>query len=101
MTIIPNLSIDLQIVVWSYLHGSKNYDVLDTKNSLLSIVMFQYLPRLVRSIPLTTELRRNGGIITETAWAGAVYYLLWYMLASHVSRWSLLLLFMKFLIPFF
>ncbi|XP_074564305.1 putative cyclic nucleotide-gated ion channel 5 isoform X2 [Curcuma longa] len=76
-----------QIVVWSYLHGSKNYDVLDTKDSLLSIVMFQYIPRLVRSIPLTTELGRNGGIFAETAWAGAVYYLLWYMLASHVSRY--------------
>ncbi|XP_042396275.1 probable cyclic nucleotide-gated ion channel 5 isoform X1 [Zingiber officinale] len=76
-----------QIVVWSHLHGSKNYDVLDTKNSLLSIVMFQYIPRLVRSIPLTTELGRNGGIFAETAWAGAVYYLLWYMLASHVSHY--------------
>ncbi|KAG6509232.1 hypothetical protein ZIOFF_034623 [Zingiber officinale] len=48
--------------------------------------------RIMISIPLTTELGRNGGIFAETAWAGAVYYLLWYMLASHVvgAFWYLL-----------
>lgn len=34
--------------------------------------------------PLTTELKRTAGVFAETAWAGAAYYLLLYMLASHV-----------------
>ncbi|CAL9156836.1 unnamed protein product [Musa hybrid cultivar] len=81
-----------QFVVWSFLHRSTDSDVLDTKNSLLFIVMLQYIPRLVRTFPLTAELRRTAGIFAETAWAGAAYYLLWYMLASHIvgAFWYLL-----------
>lgn len=36
-------------------------------------------------VPLTSELKRTAGVFAETAWAGAAYYLLLYMLASHVS----------------
>jgi len=39
-------------------------------------------------VPLTSELKRTAGVFAETAWAGAVYYLLLYMLASHVSVFS-------------
>ncbi|XP_074582375.1 putative cyclic nucleotide-gated ion channel 5 [Curcuma longa] len=81
-----------QVVVWSYLNGSKNSSALDIKNSLLFIITFQYIPRMARTFPLTIELRRTAGIFAETAWAGAVYYLLWYMLAGHVvgAFWYLL-----------
>ncbi|CAA6671564.1 unnamed protein product [Spirodela intermedia] len=48
------------------------------------IVIFQYLPRLVRIIPLYREVTRTSGIITQTAWAGAAFNLILYMLASHV-----------------
>jgi len=41
-------------------------------------------------VPLTSELKRTAGVFAETAWAGAVYYLLLYMLASHVSVFFLL-----------
>ncbi|KAG6480228.1 hypothetical protein ZIOFF_063708 [Zingiber officinale] len=52
----------------------------------------QYIPRLFRIIPLTSELKRTAGVFAETAWAGAAYYLLWFMLACHVvgSFWYLL-----------
>jgi hypothetical protein len=56
-----------------------------TKNILGFIVFFQYLPRLFRIFPLTSQMVRNTGVLLETAWAGAAFNLLLYLLASHVS----------------
>ena len=64
---------------------------LNTKNLLKVIVIFQYVPRLLRMIPLYKEVTRTSGILTETAWAGAAFNLLLYMLASHVSLYYILL----------
>ncbi|RDX71095.1 putative cyclic nucleotide-gated ion channel 5, partial [Mucuna pruriens] len=81
-----------QIVVWRFLQRSKGSDVLATKQALLFIILFQYVPRFLRMVPLTSELKRTAGVFAETAWAGAAYYLLLYMLASHIvgSFWYLL-----------
>ncbi|WOK94027.1 putative cyclic nucleotide-gated ion channel 5 [Canna indica] len=81
-----------QIVVWMFLHRSKGYDVLDTKNAIFAIVVLQYIPRLSRMRPLTSELKRTAGVFAESAWAGAAYYLLCYMLACHIvgAFWYLL-----------
>ncbi|KAJ8627190.1 hypothetical protein MRB53_020497 [Persea americana] len=81
-----------QIVIWRFLHGSKGSDVLSTKDALRYIVLLQYIPRFLRIIPLNSELKRTAGVFAETAWAGAVYYLLWYILASHIigAFWYLL-----------
>lgn len=57
---------------------------LNTKNLLKFVVIFQYIPRVLRIYPLYTEVKRTSGILTETAWAGAAFNLLLYMLASHV-----------------
>lgn len=57
---------------------------LNAKGLLMLIVVLQYVPRLVRIIPLYLDVTRTAGIITETAWAGAAFNLLLYMLASHV-----------------
>lgn len=75
----------LQIVVWRFLNSSDGSDVLSTKRALFFIVLLQYIPRLFRMLPLSSELKRTSGVFAETAWAGAAYYLLLYMLASHVS----------------
>lgn len=75
----------MQIVVWRFLRRSNGSDVLATKQALLFIVLVQYIPRFLRVSPLTSELKRTAGVFAETAWAGAAYYLLLYMLASHVS----------------
>ena len=77
----------LQIVVWRFLHSSDGSDVLSTKQALFFIVLLQHMPRLFRMLPLSSELKRTSGVFAETAWAGAAYYLLLYMLASHVSAW--------------
>ncbi|CAJ1944842.1 unnamed protein product [Sphenostylis stenocarpa] len=81
-----------QIVVWRFLLRSKGSDVLATKQALLFIILFQYVPRFLRMVPLTSELKRTAGVFAETAWAGAAYYLLLYMLASHIvgAFWYLL-----------
>ncbi|KAL1127968.1 hypothetical protein V6Z11_A13G215300 [Gossypium hirsutum] len=73
-----------QIVVWRFLHGSNGSDVLATKQALFFIVLFQYIPRFLRVIPLTSEMKRTTGVFAETAWAGAAYYLVLYMLCSHI-----------------
>ncbi|GLT46660.1 hypothetical protein SLA2020_204030 [Shorea laevis] len=54
-----------------------------TKESLKYIIFCQYIPRIVRIVPLYIEVTRTSGIITETAWAGAALNLFLYMLASH------------------
>ncbi|XP_051140698.1 probable cyclic nucleotide-gated ion channel 5 [Andrographis paniculata] len=78
-----------QIVVWRYLHSS---DVFATKQALFYIILLQYIPRFIRILPLISELKRTSGVFAETAWAGAVSYLLLYMLASHIvgSFWYFL-----------
>ncbi|KAJ9162961.1 hypothetical protein P3X46_022689 [Hevea brasiliensis] len=81
-----------QIIVWRFLQRSKGSDVLATKQALLLIILLQYIPRFLRIIPLTSEMKRTTGVFAETAWAGAAYYLLLYMLASHIvgAFWYLL-----------
>lgn len=69
------------------MHRSQGSDVLGTKRALVIIVFVQYIPRFVRFVPLTSELKKTAGTFAETAWAGAAYYLLWFLLASHVSSW--------------
>ncbi|KAI3684362.1 hypothetical protein L6452_33585 [Arctium lappa] len=81
-----------QIVVWRFLHRSKGTGVLGTKKALLWIVIVQYIPRSLRILPLFSELKKTVGVITETAWAGAAYYLVWFVLAGHIfgAFWYLL-----------
>ncbi|KAL3622379.1 putative cyclic nucleotide-gated ion channel 7 [Castilleja foliolosa] len=81
-----------QIVVWRFLHQAHDSDVLGTKRALVIIVFLQYIPRFVRFVPLSSELKKTAGVFAETAWAGAAYYLLWFLLASHVvgALWYLL-----------
>jgi cyclic nucleotide gated channel len=70
------------LVVLPRLVGS---EVMKAKIVLLIIIICQYVPRLLRIIPLYLQITRSAGILTETAWAGAAFNLLIYMLASHVS----------------
>lgn len=57
----------------------------NTKNVLRFIIIFQYIPRLYLVFPLSSQIVKATGVVTETAWAGAAYNLMLYMLASHVS----------------
>ncbi|KAL3691067.1 hypothetical protein R1sor_004718 [Riccia sorocarpa] len=81
-----------QVVIWVFIPLMKGTTADNTKNALRLIVFFQYLPRLFRIFPLTSQMVKTTGIVMETAWAGAAYNLLLYMLASHVvgACWYLL-----------
>lgn len=72
----------MQFLVWFFTNGK---DVRHTNSAVIWIILIQYVPRFVRFIPLTSEMKRTAGVFAETAWAGAAYYLLWFVLASHVS----------------
>jgi cyclic nucleotide gated channel len=74
-----------QLVIWIITPTMSGSTAVATKNMLGFIVFFQYLPRLFRIFPLTSQMVRNTGVLMETAWAGAAYNLLLYLLASHVS----------------
>lgn len=81
-----------QIVIWLVLPRQNGSTATSAKNVLRFITIFQYLPRLFMIYPLTSQIVKETGVVTETAWAGAAYNLLLYMLASHVlgASWYLL-----------
>ncbi|VFQ87272.1 unnamed protein product [Cuscuta campestris] len=81
-----------QIVVWRFLHGSQGSDVLGTKKALVIVVILQHIPRFLRFVPLNSDLKKTSGVFAETAWLGAAYYMLWFILASHTfgAYWYLL-----------
>ncbi|XP_051113274.1 protein CNGC15b [Andrographis paniculata] len=81
-----------QVLIWAViptLHGST---MMNTKNVLRFIIIFQYIPRFFLIFPLSSQIVKATGVVTETAWAGAAYNLMLYMLASHIlgACWYLL-----------
>ncbi|XWS76884.1 hypothetical protein CRYUN_Cryun01aG0216300 [Craigia yunnanensis] len=81
-----------QVVILIITPTIKSSVSLVTKDLLESVIMCQYVPRIIRIFPLYKEVTRTSGILTETAWAGAALNLFLYMLASHVvgAFWYLL-----------
>lgn len=80
-----------QFMIWVVIPNlTTNTPSIDTKNALRFIVFLQYFPRLFRLFPMTSKIINTTGVLMETAWAGAAFNLLLYMLASHVSRSDLL-----------
>ncbi|CAN6569586.1 unnamed protein product [Malus baccata var. baccata] len=73
-----------QVVILIFIPKLGGSKMLNTKNLLKFVVLFQYFPRFIRIYPLYREVTRASGILTETAWAGAAFNLFLYMLASHV-----------------
>ncbi|PKI51958.1 hypothetical protein CRG98_027610 [Punica granatum] len=81
-----------QLLIWIIIPNLKGSSITNTKNVLRFIIIFQYLPRLFLIYPLSSQIIKAHGVVTETAWAGAAYNLTLYMLASHVlgACWYLL-----------
>ncbi|MQL99907.1 hypothetical protein Taro_032638 [Colocasia esculenta] len=81
-----------QFLIWGVLPSLKGSTMTNTKNVLRFIIIVQYIPRLFQIVPLSSQIVKATGVITETAWAGAAYNLILYMLASHVlgASWYLL-----------
>ncbi|KAK4273906.1 hypothetical protein QN277_017210 [Acacia crassicarpa] len=81
LAVLPLPQVVILIVIPNLGGGFKS---LNTKNFLKFVVFFQYVPRLLRVVPLCKEITSTSGIITATAGAGAAINLFLYMLASHV-----------------
>ncbi|KAL3643107.1 Cyclic nucleotide-gated ion channel 17 [Castilleja foliolosa] len=81
-----------QIVIWFIIPATRYYQTNRNNNALALIVLFQYIPRLYLIFPLSSQIIKATGVVTKTAWAGAAYNLLLYMLASHVlgAAWYVL-----------
>ncbi|CAK9150342.1 unnamed protein product [Ilex paraguariensis] len=81
-----------QIVIWFIIPAIRSSHADHTTNALVLIVLMQYIPRLYLIFPLSSQIIKAAGVVTKTAWAGAAYNLLLYMLASHVlgASWYLL-----------
>ncbi|XP_068653356.1 protein CNGC15b-like isoform X2 [Aristolochia californica] len=81
-----------QVLIWIVIPNLNGSMMTNTKNVLRFSIIFQYLPRLFLIFPLSSQIIKATGVVTETAWAGAAYNLMLYMLASHVlgACWYLL-----------
>ncbi|GER33526.1 cyclic nucleotide-gated channel 15 [Striga asiatica] len=81
-----------QMLIWGVIPNLKGSTMTNTKNVLRFIIIFQYIPRLFLIFPLSSQIVKATGVVTETAWAGAAYNLILYMLASHFlgASWYLL-----------
>ncbi|XP_057460001.1 cyclic nucleotide-gated ion channel 17-like isoform X2 [Actinidia eriantha] len=81
-----------QIVIWFIIPATRSPRADHNNNALALIVLLQYVPRLYLIFPLSSQIIKATGVVTKTAWAGAAYNLLLYMLASHVlgAAWYLL-----------
>ncbi|KAL4581635.1 hypothetical protein LXL04_006161 [Taraxacum kok-saghyz] len=73
-----------QIVHWLIIPATKTSTKDHANNTLSLIVLIQYIPRLFVIFPLNQRIIKSTGFVAKTAWAGAAYNLLLYMLASHV-----------------
>ncbi|XP_078440453.1 cyclic nucleotide-gated channel 15 [Wolffia australiana] len=81
-----------QFLLWVVIPNLKGSIIANTKNVLRFSIILQYVPRLCLIVPLSSQIVKATGVLTETAWAGAAYNLILYMLASHVlgALWYLL-----------
>ncbi|XP_043710244.1 cyclic nucleotide-gated ion channel 17-like [Telopea speciosissima] len=81
-----------QVVIWFIIPELRSSHTDHTNIDLLLIVLIQYIPRLYQIFPMGSEIIKATGVIAKTAWVGAVYNLLLYMIASHVlgAAWYLL-----------
>ncbi|KAI8533728.1 hypothetical protein RHMOL_Rhmol10G0031800 [Rhododendron molle] len=80
------------IVIWIVIPATRDSSADYANNTLALIVLIQYIPRLFLIFPLNQRIIKTTGVIAKTAWAGAAYNLLLYILASHVlgASWYLL-----------
>lgn len=76
----------LQVVLWFIMPAirSSNYNIKNTTFGLVIVV--QYIIRMYLIVPLSYQIIKAAGVVAKTAWGGAAYNLLLYMLASHVCH---------------
>lgn len=73
-------------MIWFIMPAIRSSHADHTNNTLVLIVLLQYIPRFYLIFPLSSHIIKTTGVVTKTAWAGAAYNLVLYMLASHVCN---------------
>ncbi|XP_073010438.1 cyclic nucleotide-gated ion channel 17-like [Typha latifolia] len=81
-----------QIIIWQVIPAIGDSSSEHNNNIIAIAILVQYIPRLYLIFPLSYEIIKATGVVAKTAWAGAAYNLLLYMIASHVlgALWYLL-----------
>lgn len=78
--------------MWLVIPITRNSRVDHANNTIALLVLLQYVPRLFLIFPLNQRIIKTTGVVAKTAWAGAAYNLILYMLASHVTYIQLLIM---------
>lgn len=73
-----------QVVIWIIYPNLNGSAISNAKSKIFFILLAQYLPRLYLIFPLSSEIGKDTGVVIQTAWTGAAYNLLLYILAGHV-----------------
>nr|XP_043636404.1 probable cyclic nucleotide-gated ion channel 16 [Erigeron canadensis] len=81
-----------QLFIWFVIPAVRSLTAAHANHSISLVIIIQYIPRMFVIFPLNQRITKTTGVVAKTAWAGAVYYLMLYMLASHVigASWYLL-----------
>ncbi|KAJ0579834.1 putative cyclic nucleotide-binding domain, Ion transport domain, rmlC-like jelly roll [Helianthus annuus] len=81
-----------QLFIWFVIPAVQSPTAAHANHSISLVIIIQYIPRLFVIFPLNQRITKTTGVIAKTAWAGAAYYIMLYMLASHVigASWYLL-----------
>ncbi|XP_065854801.1 probable cyclic nucleotide-gated ion channel 16 [Euphorbia lathyris] len=80
-----------QIMIWFIIPAVKTPSTVHANHMVVLVVLVQYLPRLFIMFPLNRRIIKSTGVVATTAWSGAAYNLLLYVLASHIlgASWYL------------
>ncbi|CAA0838842.1 Putative cyclic nucleotide-gated ion channel 18 [Striga hermonthica] len=81
-----------QCVAWGVMPFTKSNTSTNVNHAISLLIILQYIPRLIVIFPLNWRIIKNTGVVAKTAWTGAAYNLILYLLASHVlgSVWYLM-----------
>ncbi|KAL5201803.1 hypothetical protein ABZP36_036157 [Zizania latifolia] len=74
-----------QVTVWVIMPAIKNSDYNIQNTTFALIIVVQYIFRLYLIVPLSNQIIKAAGVVAKSAWLGAAYNLLYYMLASHIT----------------
>ncbi|KAE8808725.1 putative cyclic nucleotide-gated ion channel 14 [Hordeum vulgare] len=74
-----------QVTVWLIMPGIKRSDYNIQNTTYALIILVQYVLRMYLVVPLSNQIIKAAGVVAKSAWGGAAYNLLLYMLASHIT----------------
>ncbi|XP_008782078.1 cyclic nucleotide-gated ion channel 17-like [Phoenix dactylifera] len=81
-----------QIFIWLVMPVVGKHYANHKTTTLALVILIQYMLRLCLIFPLSNQIIKAAGLVAKTAWGGAAYNLVLFMLASHVigAVWYLL-----------